>query len=138
MNNENNDKQDLINYRLACAKEDLNSAIRCLEIGELRLANNRAYYSIFHSMRTVLALEQKDFKKHSAVIAYFNQNYIKTKIFPSNLFELIRNSNLIREESDYDDFYVASMEETKEQIESAKLIYGLVEQYIKQQETQNV
>jgi len=41
-------------------------------------ANNRAYYSIFHAMRAVLALEQKDFKKHSAVIAQFTQSYLKT------------------------------------------------------------
>ena len=130
-----NNIRDLANYRLECAKEDLNDAVKCLEEHRLRNSANRAYYSIFHSMRTILALEQKDFKKHSAVIAYFNQNYIKTKIFPSDLFELIRNASLVREASDYNDFYVASIDKTKEQVESAKLIYNLVETYIKSLES---
>ena len=126
----NNGIRDLVNYRLSCAKEDLKSAIKNLEENQLRIANNRAYYSIFHSMRTILALEQQDFKKHSAVRAYFNQHYIKTNIFPPNLYKLISNAEIVRNESDYDDFYIASYEQTKEQIESAKLILDLVEKYI--------
>lgn len=46
-------------------------------MGELKTANNRAYYSIFHAMRAILALDEVDFKKHSGVIAYFRENYIK-------------------------------------------------------------
>ena len=125
-----NNTRDLANYRLNRAREDLNSAIKCLENQELRFANNRAYYSIFHSIRAVLALEKKDFKKHSSVIAYFNQHYVKTKLFPSNLHELISNAEFVRNASDYNDFYVASFDKTKEQIESAKLIFDLVEKYI--------
>ena len=125
---------DLAKYRLERAKEDLEHAMKDFNARELRAANNRAYYSIFHSMRSILALEGKDFKKHSAVIAHFNQNYIKTKIFPPNMHTLIKNASEIRNASDYDDFYIASVEETQEQIESAKLIYDLVEKYINSQE----
>jgi len=122
--------KEMVDYRLNCAKEDLGEAINGLSRKSLRVSANRAYYSIFHSMRTILALEQKDFKKHSAVLAYFNQNYIKAGIFPSNLFELIRNASLIRDLSDYMDLYVASFDKIKEQVESAKLIFDLVEKYI--------
>ena len=128
----------LANYRLDRAKDDLDSAIQGLNEQKLRLANNRAYYSIFHSMRAVLALEQKDFKKHSAIIAYFNQHYIKTSLFPTNLYKIISTAEEVREASDYNDFYIASFDKTKEQVESAKLILDLVEQYIKQQETKDV
>ena len=122
--------KEMVDYRLGCAKEDLEDAIYALNRKSLRASANRAYYSIFHSMRAVLALEQKDFKKHSAVLAYFNQYYIKTNMFPSNLFELIRNASVVREESDYMDLYVASFDKTNEQVESAKLIFDLVEKYI--------
>ena len=87
-------------------------------------------------MRSVLALDHKDFKKHSAVIAYFNQHYVKIKLFPSNIHELISKASLVRNASDYDDFYIAVLNETIEQIESAKLIFDLVEAYINNQ-TQN-
>jgi len=125
---------DLAKYRLERAKEDLDHSVKDFNDGALRVANNRAYYSIFHSMRAVLALEGKDFKKHSGVISYFNQHYIKTKIFPLDLYNLISAASEIRNASDYDDFYIASVEETREQIESAKLIYDLVEKYINSQE----
>ena len=125
--------RDLANYRLDRAKEDLTLATEAFGRKELKLANNRAYYSIFHSMRAILALESKDFKKHSAVIAYFNQYYIKTKLFPANLHELISNAEEVRNASDYNDFYIASAEKTKEQIDSAKLILALIETYINNQ-----
>ena len=125
---------DLVKYRLGRAKSDLKLAIQRFEEYDLETAANRAYYSIFHSMRTVLALESKDFKKHSAVISYFNKHYIKTKIFPSNLYKLISEAQEVREENDYMDFFEPDYEETKKQVESAELIYGLVEEYIKNKE----
>jgi len=121
---------DLAKYRLERAKEDLRGAIENLNKRELKFSANRAYYSIYHSIRTILALEQKDFKKHSAVISYFNLHYIKTGVFPSNLFKLISDASLVRNASDYDDFYIASFDKTNEQVESAKLIFGLVEKHI--------
>ena len=121
---------ELAKYRLERAKEDLDCSIEELEKHKLRIAANRAYYSIFHSMRSILALEAKDFKKHSAVRAYFNQYYINAGLFPSKLSKLISKAEEIRNASDYDDFYIAVLDEVKEQVESAKLIYGLVEKYI--------
>ena len=127
------ENKDLAFYRLERAKEDLEGAQKHFEEHKLRFANNRAYYSIFHSIRAVLALEQKDFKKHSAVIAYFNQNYVRTKLFPSNMHALISKAELVRNASDYDDFYIAALDETEEQIKSAELILDLVETYINAQ-----
>ena len=78
------DKKDtvvLAKYRLDMAKENLATAVLALENNMLKSSANRAYYTILHSLRAVLALEKKDFKKHSAIIAYFNQQYIKTKKF---------------------------------------------------------
>lgn len=51
-------------------------------------ANNRAYYCIFHAMRAVLALDGEDYKKHSAVIARFTLNYLKTDILPRDYEEV--------------------------------------------------
>lgn len=46
------------------------------EAGRYKNALNRAYYSIFHAMRAVNALDGFDISKHSGVIAHFNQNYV--------------------------------------------------------------
>ena len=79
------DNEELIalsNYRLDQAKENLEEAEVLFDNGKYKGASNRAYYSIFHAVKAVLALEQTDFKKHSSVIAYFNKEYISKNIFP--------------------------------------------------------
>ncbi|MBR5074388.1 MAG: hypothetical protein IKX26_04065, partial [Bacteroidales bacterium] len=45
------------------------------------------------------------------VISYFNQNYVKTEIFPKEMSKMIRNAMEHREKADYLDFYIASKEE---------------------------
>ncbi len=52
---------------------------------QYRAANNRAYYSIFHSICAVLAKEGIAFKRHKGIIGYFNKNYIHTGVFPKEL-----------------------------------------------------
>ena len=48
---------DLARHRLDVAKEDLETAISNLKEEHYRAANNRAYYSIYHSICAVFALE---------------------------------------------------------------------------------
>ena len=48
------------------------------------------YYSIFHAIRAVLSIEGKDFKKHKTVVAYFNEHYVNTEIFPKKMGKKIK------------------------------------------------
>ena len=117
-------------YRLERAKEDLSDAKYSYKDKRYLSANNRAYYSIFHAIRAVLALERIDFKKHKDVIAYFNQHYIKTEKFPKIISKKISLAKEIREDSDYDDEFEPTDEVTKIQIETAEELIKLVEEYI--------
>lgn len=81
-------KLDLAKYRLNRAKEDCETAELLLNNLKYKDSNNRSYYSIFHALKAVLALEEKDFKRHKDVIAYFNMQYVKTEIFPRVLEEV--------------------------------------------------
>ena len=117
-------------YRLKRAKEDLSDAKYNYKDKRYLNANNRAYYSIFHAIRAVLALERVDFKKHKDVIAYFNQHYIKTEKFPKIMGKKISQAKGIREDSDYDDEFEPTDEVTKIQIETAEELIKLVEEYI--------
>ena len=69
--------KDLAIHRLEQAREDLEAGKLLYDKNFYKSANNRAYYSIFHSIKSILALERIDFKKHKDVLAYFNKNYIK-------------------------------------------------------------
>ena len=102
-----------------------------LYLSKYKGANNRAYYSIFHSIKAILALEPIDFRKHKDVIAHFNKNYVKTEIFPRKLGHEIAEASSIREDSDYDDEFFVDEKTTKQQIETAEELIGLVEEYLK-------
>ena len=74
---------------------------------------NRSYYSIFYALRAVPALDAFDSKKHSGVISYFLEHYIKTKILDAALSDYVRNAFLVRNKSDYEDFYVVGKEDAE-------------------------
>ena len=117
-------------HRLEQAKEDLEVAKLLYEKEYYKSANNRAYYAIFHSIRSVLALEGVDFKRHKDVQAYFNKNYVNTEKFPKTLGRKIAEASRIREDSDYDDEFIASADKTLNQIEAAEELIKLAEKYI--------
>ena len=122
--------KELAKHRLEQAKENLEEAEILYNVKKFKGANNRAYYSIFHSIKSVFALEPIDFKRHKDVIAYFNKNYIHTEIFPKHMGRRISDASKIREDSDYDDEFVVRPEDTLAQIETAKEMIKLTEEYI--------
>ncbi len=121
---------DLSKYRLAKAAEMLETARRDLNADDYASANNRAYYCIFHAMRAVIALDGEDYKKHAAVIARFTMNYLKTDILPRDYGKLISNASLIRNRSDYEDFYICSVEDTQRLVAGAADFLGSVREYL--------
>lgn len=127
---DNKDIEVLAKYRLEQAKENLEEAEVLFNIDKYKGANNRAYYSIFHAIKAILALEQTDFKKHSTVIAYFNKEYISKGIFSKELGKRISEATFYREKSDYVDFYIVTKEECKFQIDTAILVIENIEKYI--------
>jgi len=110
---------ELSNYRYEQALQCIKSAKVLVTAEDYKGAANRSYYAIFHAMRSVLALENKDFSKHSGVSAYFRKEYIKTEIFDIELSDIISSAFDVRSNSDYDDFYVISKEEVEDQIANA-------------------
>ena len=125
--------KDLVLYRVQTAKDDLSSARILLRAGEYKGANNRAYYAIFHAINPVHAVNGDAFKRHKDAIANFNKSYVKTEIFPREIGRKISEAEEIRHASDYDDFYIASREETERQIDVADEFLQLVEEYCNNQ-----
>ena len=81
-------------------------------------------------MRAVLAMDGVDFKKHSAVIAWFTQDYLKTRRLPHDYGRLITNASLIRNRSDYEDFYICSVEDTVMLMDGAEQFLDTVKTYL--------
>jgi uncharacterized protein (UPF0332 family) len=128
MNNSN--RLQYSKYRLEKAQESLNNAAINLANQQASNAINRAYYCIFHAIRSILAMDDFDSKKHSGVIAYFRKEYIKTKIFDPTYSTMIEEAFNMRNDSDYVDFYETTLDDAREQVENAKLFFIAVEAYL--------
>lgn len=123
--------RELSIYRLELAKETLANAKLCIDNYFYRDAVNRSYYAAFYAVRAVLAIEGIDFKRHKDVMAYFNRLYVATEIFPKELGKKLGRIQMMREDSDYSDFFTASPEDAEKQYETAKITILLVESYLK-------
>ena len=121
---------DLSKYRLARAKEDLKTAKDNLREGSFRASVNRSYYAVFHSLRAITALDGFDSGKHSGIIAYINQNYVKIGVFDRAFSKLLDSAFRLREKADYEDFYMISAEDALRQIGKAESVITTVEQYV--------
>ena len=123
---------DLIKYRLSSAKEKLISAKLLLDAGLYKDSVGRSYYAIFSAIRAVLAIRQVDFSKHAGVIAYFQKEFIKTEIFDRKYSKYLQQAFQIRNSCDYDDFFIISKQDAKEQYERAVELLTIIEEYIKE------
>lgn len=109
-------KNALSRYRMEQAEETLEVAKDCYKNAHYKDSINRSYYAAFYAVKSVLALGKVDFKRHKDVIAYFNKNYVATGVFKREIGRGLGRIQQKREKSDYDDFYIASVEEAEEQI----------------------
>ena len=128
------DKEDktfaLSQYRLNTAEETLIVAQECFANNHYKDAINRSYYAAFYAARAVLAIEEVDFKRHKDVVAYFNKEYVAKGKVTRNLGRMLARLQQKREQSDYDDFFIASREEAAKQIENAVSIVSGIKQYL--------
>ena len=116
--------------RMEQAEQCLESAKLLLEADDIKGAANRSYYGIFHAIRAVLALEGKDFAKHSGVISFFRQNYIKTGILDVSLSDIITDAFQVRTECDYNDYYIISKAEVEDQVQNAERFIKTISDYL--------
>lgn len=124
------EKEGLSIARRIRAAECLESAKLLLEANDYRGAANRSYYAIFHAMRSVLAYDEIDMKHHSGIISEFRRLYIKTELLDKSLSPIISELFNIRQDSDYDDFFVISKAETVQQISNAETFLIAIHQYL--------
>ena len=120
---------DLSKYRLETAKDDLATAKKNFDDASYRASVNRSYYAIFHALRALTALDQFDSGKHSGIIAYVNQHYVKEGIFDKSFSKIIDSAYRLREKADYEDFYIVAIEDARKQIEKAEAVIAAVEKY---------
>ena len=121
---------DLVSYRLDAANERLATAKDNIDDGHYKDSINRSYYAMFTAIRALLAERSVDFSKHSAVISYFQREFIKTSIFPKEYSKYLQAAFQIRNDCDYADFFVASKTDAEDQYTHAQKMIEAVRKYL--------
>lgn len=129
---DNEKRQALSKYRMEQSEETLKAAKMCLDNKLLKDCINRCYYVAFYAVKAVLAIEGTDFKRHKDAIAYFNKTYVASGKFPRDVGKLLGRLKTVREDSDYSEFYIASLEDATKQYEAACFIKNEIEKYLEE------
>lgn len=118
--------------RLQRAEELLRESKLLFEKGACKSANNRAFYAIEKSIKGLLALKEIEVQTHNGGLKQFNYYYIYQGdgTFTQEDYRKISSADQIRNASDYDDFYIASREETRELVDSAEQFVTKAKAYL--------
>lgn len=120
----------LAKYRLEKAEKNMDIAKGLYKSEAYGVSLNRAYYAAFDAMRAVNALDGFDSSKHSGVISHFNQNHVKTGDFESETSSVIKRASMMREKSDYEDFYEPVKEDVERIITEVSSFLVAVREYL--------
>jgi uncharacterized protein (UPF0332 family) len=119
---------DLSQHRLSKAKDTLRQAELLLKNNEYDGSINRSYYAIFHAIRSLLALVGLDSRKHTGVISFFDQYFVKTGICEKQFSTIAHTAFDSRQVHDYQDFQTLTYEQAKTQVDEAKRFIHVIEQ----------
>jgi uncharacterized protein (UPF0332 family) len=122
-------KKDLIKYRLECARDTLHDANVLKENGGSPASIvNRAYYSVFYAALALLVTVNVEPTKHSGVLAKFDEFFIREKIFPKEMSQIIHHAFDMRQAADYQKSKVITFEQALEVLDSAQEFIATIEE----------
>ena len=121
------DKAELVKYRLTRARETYNEVSILVKNELWNTAVNRLYYSCFYAVIALLADQEIEAQSHSGVRQMLGLHFIKTgKIDPETGRFLARLFDL-RQTGDYDDFIDFDKEKVMELLEPANNLISTIE-----------
>lgn len=124
------DKKALIKYRLDQANEVLVDAHALSDLKRTPISIvNRAYYSMFYAVLALMISIDKSTIKHQGVLSFFDEHFIKTKIFPKEMSKYIHAAFESRQEGDYRETSKVDRETAKEILDSADKFLKMTEEY---------
>jgi len=108
------DTNALIEYRLDEAREALRDAELLLDAERYRSAANRLYYAAFYAALAALLSKRLEYSKHSAVIAFFDKELIRTGVLPKEYSRTLHRAFNERQQDDYMPFVEMDPDDLKQ------------------------
>lgn len=117
---------ELVNHRLKRARETLDEAGLMGESDHWNGCVNRLYYACFYAVSALLLTKGLSSPKHTGVRGLFSIHFVRTGLFPKDLASFYNTLFDARQESDYEDYFLADPEEVREWIPLAEQFLDVV------------
>lgn len=127
-----NQRTELIKYRLSEATETIQDVQLLLENDRLRAAVNRIYYGMFYSLLALGLAYEFETSKHQQLIGWFNKNFINEGLIETNYGKIINKASNRRTQGDYDSFVEFDKIIVLEMFEEMKKFIFGIEQFLVQ------
>lgn len=128
----------LAKYRLKQAYETLGEAEYLFEGNKSpRSVINRVYYAMYYAVLALIIFEKFISSKHSGVLAFFNQKFIKEDVFPHEMGRWINKAFELRQNEDYREYTKLTKEQVEPYLGFAKSFIQKVEDYLENNKFQN-
>ena len=125
-------KRELALYRIQQADESLDEARFLFEGSKSpRSIINRAYYSMFYAILSLLVFESFSSSKHSGVISYFNRHFIKKEVFPLELGRAVNKAFDLRQRGDYREQANLTADQVEPFLDWARMLIDAIKKYLK-------
>ena len=127
---------EVIKY-LQKASDCLSDAAYLLDGSRLEASCNRSYYAIFDAIQAILVSENITTKTHQGTHNKFRELFIKTKILPSELNEILSESFNSRQGSDYENDFEISVDDTTRILKEANWFVEVISEYLRKDDSKN-
>ena len=124
------DFKSLLDYRMSQSHEALHDAEFLLNARRYRATANRLYYACFYAVVAALLTRRLQYSKHSAVIAFFDKEFIGTGRLPKEYSRTLHRAFNERQQDDYMPFVELNAEEIKDLFNNVQALVQGIGQYV--------
>jgi len=112
------------------SERSLKSAVFLLEKSMYEDAASRAYCSVFHAAKAVLASVEEHPKTHEGVVRMFGKKFVKTGVFPAEMGKMLVLAKGLREKADYEPTIIVQKEHVEDIIGKATNFLKVIKEYL--------
>lgn len=125
-------KRSLAHIRMQQAEDSLDEA-RFLFEGHksTRSVINRIYYAMFYAILALFIYEPFGSSKHTAVLSYFNLNFVKKGLMPIELGRAVNKAFDLRQRADYRELANITQEQVEPYFEQTRKFIDAVRALLK-------
>lgn len=123
-------KEDLITYRIARAKDTLDDAQILADRGKWNSAINRLYYAAYYAIIALLLSADLKPTTHNGAKSNFSEHFVKSGKVDKELGKIFSQLFTWRQKGDYDDLFNFQKEKVLPYFEPVKKLISEIEKLI--------